>query len=78
MNGSLSDEKQDQLVAAARAEALQVMQDAERTLIQLARRRRCAPSVALEVGDVARPARGWLSMSSLRVVELGISGVPAS
>ena len=39
----IAAEEQDELVAAARAEALQVMQDAQGALVELRRRTRCAP-----------------------------------
>src|SRR5579863_9354661 len=47
-------EEQDQLVAAARADALQVMEDAERALVELARGDAARLALTLEIGDAAR------------------------
>ena len=52
-------EEQDQLVAAPRAEALQVIEDAERALVQLGEGDVARVVLALEVGDAARRRCGW-------------------
>ena len=47
-------EEQDQLVAAAGAEALQVIEDAERALVELGEADLVRVALPLEVGDAAR------------------------
>ena len=50
----IAAEEENQLVAAPRAQALQVMQDAERALIELAEGDTPFIAVAFKIGDAAR------------------------
>jgi len=50
----IAAEEQDQLVAAPRTQALQVMQDSERALVEFAEGDASFIAVALKIGDVPR------------------------
>ncbi len=56
-------QEQDQLVAAARAEALQVIQDPERALVELAEGDVAAVVLAIEIGERAR--QGAIALDEL-------------
>ena len=52
----VAGEQEDQLVARPRPELLQVVEDAERTLVQCPEGNRAGVALALEVSDAARGA----------------------
>ena len=63
-------EEEDQLVAAARTEALQVMQDAERARVQLVIAHVAGVVLALQVGDLAgRPRLASMQLGQSRAFD---------